>query len=264
MDASTHAEDRSLYTAAGAAAAILLGMTLVPLRETTTASNFAFVFVALTIVFAEFGGRVTAVVVALTSALSLNFFLTKPYLTLQIESKHDVFAFVGITACGLVAAVLGTRRAERMAALRAARRHQALFHEALRETEAGGPVEIAATKVLQAARTALPLVALSLLDERGSFVAASDADRVDRRAERVLRPDTLLPAESPVRDVPRRGLALPIEGGRLPLRFGNRDVGSLVIWGNGEPASADARRMLSDLGRLLGMLLVERTRTVLT
>ena len=61
-----------------------------PLRTYTTASNFAFVFVALTIVVAEMGGRAAAVVTALVSALSLDFFLTQPYMRLTIHEKHDV------------------------------------------------------------------------------------------------------------------------------------------------------------------------------
>ena len=40
--------------------AILLGIALIPFRESTTASNLTFAFVVLTIVVAEFGGRTAA------------------------------------------------------------------------------------------------------------------------------------------------------------------------------------------------------------
>jgi hypothetical protein len=43
------------YLGAGPAAAILLGFALTPLRGFTTASNFTFVFLALTIAIAGFG-----------------------------------------------------------------------------------------------------------------------------------------------------------------------------------------------------------------
>lgn len=98
------------YLAAGPLAAIVLGAALVPLRGFTTACNFTFVFMALTIVAAEFGGRGAAVATALFSALSLNFFLTQPYLRLTIEKRDDIIAFFGLTACGLIAAALGSRR----------------------------------------------------------------------------------------------------------------------------------------------------------
>src|SRR5207245_6638117 len=98
------------YLALGAIAAILLGAALVPLRGYTTASNFAFVFVALTIAVAELGGRWAAVATALCSGLSLDFFLTQPYMQLTMYEKHDVIAVVGLTACGLIAAAFGTQR----------------------------------------------------------------------------------------------------------------------------------------------------------
>jgi K+-sensing histidine kinase KdpD len=102
--------DRLIYLASGPLVAILLGIALIPLRETVIPSNFTFPFIILTIVVAEYGGRRAAVATALVSALSLDFFLTQPYLRLTIEGKHDITAFLGLAACGLVAATLGARR----------------------------------------------------------------------------------------------------------------------------------------------------------
>jgi K+-sensing histidine kinase KdpD len=103
--------DRLIYLATGPLVAILLGIALIPLREDVIASNLTFPFIILTIVIAEFGGRPAAVTTALVSAMSLDFFLTKPYLRLTIQGKHDITAFLGLAACGLVAAALGARRA---------------------------------------------------------------------------------------------------------------------------------------------------------
>ena len=92
-------------------AAVVLGMALAPLRELTNAGNFIFAFVILIIVVGELGGRAAAVATAACSALSLDFFLTRPYLSLKIEEKHDLIAFLGLALCGLVAAAFGSRRA---------------------------------------------------------------------------------------------------------------------------------------------------------
>jgi K+-sensing histidine kinase KdpD len=110
-----------IYLAAGPLAAILLGVALIPLREDVIASNFTFPFIILTIVVAEYGGRPAAITTALVSAMSLDFFLTKPYLRLTIQGKHDITAFLGLAACGLVAATLGARRTRRAAEHAAAR-----------------------------------------------------------------------------------------------------------------------------------------------
>jgi K+-sensing histidine kinase KdpD len=107
--------ERMFYLAMGPLAAILLGFALIPLRDVVIPSNFTFPFIILTIAVAGFGGRPAAVATALVSAMSLDFFLTKPYLRLTIQGKHDVTAFLGLAACGLVAAALGSRRDRRSA-----------------------------------------------------------------------------------------------------------------------------------------------------
>jgi K+-sensing histidine kinase KdpD len=113
-------EDSLFYAGAGPLAAIVLGIALTPLRGLTPASNLAFAFIALTIVVAELGGRGAALATALVSALSLDFFLTRPYLRLAIEDKHDAIAFVGLAVCGLIAASLAAHRRHRVATLAAA------------------------------------------------------------------------------------------------------------------------------------------------
>jgi K+-sensing histidine kinase KdpD len=102
--------DNLIYLGVGPLAAMLLGMVLVPVRDFTTASNFTFLFLALIIVVAEFGDRKAAVATAVASALSLDFFLTQPYLRLEIRDKHDIIAFFGLAGCGLLTATLASRR----------------------------------------------------------------------------------------------------------------------------------------------------------
>ena len=105
------ADDRSrFWIPAGILGAIAIGVLLVPLRTLTTASNLAFVFIAYTVIVAEFGGRTAALVSAVVSAMSLNFFLTEPYLTLTMSKTDDVVAFFAMAICGLIAAAFGTHR----------------------------------------------------------------------------------------------------------------------------------------------------------
>ena len=54
----------------GALGSLTLGAVLVPLRSHLAASNLAFVFIAFTIVVAELGGRVAALVTALCRAMT--------------------------------------------------------------------------------------------------------------------------------------------------------------------------------------------------
>jgi hypothetical protein len=247
------------YLAVGPMAAILLGAACVPLRGYTSASNFAFAFVALTIVVAELGGRWAAVATALCSGLSLDFFLTQPYMRLTIYEKHDVIAVVGLTVCGLIAAAFGAQRGKRIAALETCRKHLDLLHSALSEGEASETVESRLTEILRASREILPLAAAVVRDERDQIVASSGpADGLRPRPDDVLEMDSLLPAPRSRTELTHRTAALPEQGGRIALVAGTRRLGWLDVWGNGAPAGIDSRRTLSDLARSLARPLTGR------
>ncbi len=232
--------DGLFYLGAGPVAAILLGMALVPVREMTTASNFTFAFIVLTIVVAEVGGRWPAVATALASALSLDFFLTQPYLRLTIADKNDVIAFAGLAVCGLVAAAFGRQRGERTADLHAAHEHLDLMHAAIEAARAADPAKTRLGKVLEACRAALPITAAVVRDSRGHCVAASTAAHAMWAApEGVLRPDAPIPAE----------------GARLPLVVANRTVGWLDLWGTGTATPPSAQHTLADFASVLAFAL---------
>lgn len=248
------------YLPAGTISAIVLGIALIPLRDFTSASNLTFPFLALTIAIAELGGPRAALATALGSALSLDFFLTKPYLQLTIEGKHDVIAFLGLAACGLVAAAFSSRRRRMIALLRVERRQLDLLCAALSRLETGGPIELVLTQVLDSTRTALTLPALAVRDEHDRIIAASPVGHGPRVPARLLRPDTLLPEENAPRVVPGPGLPLPDDGGRIPLVVRGRRVGWLDVWGSSARVSTDARHTLSAIGRLAGVMLLNRQR----
>ena len=103
-------ERTRVWLIVGVIGAIALGGALVPLRGMVPTSTLAFAFIILTIVVAEMGGRAAGLAAALVSAMSLNFFLTRPYLSLTIEHSEDIVAFLALAGCGLVAAAFGRRR----------------------------------------------------------------------------------------------------------------------------------------------------------
>jgi K+-sensing histidine kinase KdpD len=250
------------YAGAGPLAAILLGIALVPVRGLTPAANLSFAFIALTIVVAELGGRWAAMATALVSALSLDFFLTQPYLRLAIEDKHDVIAFLGLTVCGLIAAALGSHQRDAVAALRAVEKQHDLLRSVLRDWRGSDSIGPQLTVILQAARNVFPLAAAVIRDDQNRVLASTDpAVGLHTVPDAVLQPDTLLTATGSDTKAPRTGLALPENGGRIALVAGARSRGWLDIWGDGAWATAASRRGLSDLARLLAVLLASDPRT---
>lgn len=253
-----HTKDDSIFfLSAGPLAAILLGCALIPLRGLTSASNLSFAFMALTILIAEYGGRNAALATALCSALSLDFFLTRPYLRLTIMDKHDLIAFLGLGTCGLIAAALGSQRGERIASLREARKELDLLHEAIGGLEDGEPLVSRLGHILDGVRSACPITAAVIRDEHDRILAAS----YDVHAElgvpaAILSPRTLLPRGAA--DDPR--LPFPTDGARLALVVGNQQRGWLDIWGSGARANAQGRRSLADTVRVVARLLPEAGR----
>lgn len=246
----------AFYLAAGPFAAMLLGVALVPLRGLTPASNLSFAFMVLTIVVAEFGGHWAAVATALTSALSLDFFLTRPYMTLAMEDKHDVIAFVGLCVCGLIAAGLASGRRWRLATQKAALAHRELLRSVLREWDATAPVEPQLARVMRSCTHTFPLAAAVVRDDRGRVLASTGpADSARQVPGTLLEPDLLLAEESSLGETRAWNLELPPEGGRIALSPPGGRPAWLDVWGSGAPVILESRRALSDLARLLGVLL---------
>jgi K+-sensing histidine kinase KdpD len=246
-------DDSLVYIGAGPLLAIVLGIALIPFREKVTASNLSFAFVVLTVVVAAFGGRSAGVATALASALSLDFFLTRPYLSLRIQENHDLIAFAGLTVCGLVAASLGSP--QRIAALRESRSHTQLVHHTLGALEGGGPVEPEIGRLLERARQTLPVRALVMRDPGGRVVSSAPHQAgLEPVPPQVVDADTLLAAGQP-ESVLRRAPSLPSEGVRIAIVTHQRQVAWLDLWGDGAPGTAASRRTLSDVARILGAML---------
>jgi hypothetical protein len=244
-----------LWIAIGGLGAIALGIALIPLRTSTSASNLAFAFLAFTIVVAEFGGRGAALVTAVLSAMSLDFFLTEPYLTLTMSNRDDWIAFVGLAGCGLIAAAFGTQRARWAATARGAGQELTVLRQVVEHLAAGAPLDTALDDV----RRGLGLSAVVLRDAEERVLAASSPGVTPDRIPQVqLTPDAL-PTSPEARD--RLGpdvLQLSEGGGRLRLRT-ERGVVSLDLWnGPARGLGVDECRTLGTAASILGLALAGR------
>jgi len=233
----------------GVLGSMAIGIALIPLRSLTSASNLAFVFLFFTIVAAELGGRAAGLVTALVSAISLNFFLTEPYLRLTISKPDDVFAFFALAACGLIAAAFGRRR-ERWSDL-AGREGKDLevvkkLVERLRD---GRPLE----EVLADLRHAFGLGAVAIRGAGDRILAAAPPGASPGVPETRLTPDTLVPSNETRIRFGVRGVRLPEGGGRLRSRP-EADAIALDLWeGDARGFSLDEARTLTIAGSILEM-----------
>ena len=234
-------EDESrVWMVAGALGSLALGIALIPLRSLTSASNLAFVFLVFTIIVAELGGRRAGLVAAVVSALSLNFFLTEPYLRLTISKPDDVVAFFALAACGLIAAAFGRRR-ERWSELAGREREDlAVVKRLVDHLRDGVPLD----EILADLKRDFQLSAIVLRDAGDRILAAAPPGATPGVPETQLTPDTLVPRHGTRIRFGARGLRLPEGGGRLSPQGDGGSI-SLDLW------EGDTRGFGLDEGRTL-------------
>ena len=235
----------TVWLVVGGMGAIALGVVLVPLRGMVSASNLAFAFLILTIVVAEMGGRAAGLATAVVSAMSLNFFLTRPYLSLTIEHPDDIVAFLALAACGLIAAAFGRRRARTTEVATRVRADLLVLGRTAERLAAGASLE----EVLEDLRRSFGLGGLVLRRGDERLVAAAPPDAANRPAPPTeLNPRTLIGEETGgsgmVHRLGRAGFRFPERGGRLRLR--GDDPLLLDVWeGSPEGLSLDERGALA-------------------
>lgn len=243
-------DDIRVWIVTGALGSMALAIALIPLRTLVAASNLAFVFMAFTIIVAELGGRGPALVTALVSAMSLNFFLTEPYLTLSITKREDVIAFFALAACGLIASAFGRRRERLSEAVGRADRELAILNRLVERARSGRPLD----GQLQDLRTEFDLGGLVLREASGRVLAAAPSGAGSRPTPRLaLSSDTLFAVDDVSPRIGTKGLRLPEGGGRLTLQTARGAV-SLDLWeGNDQGFGQDESRTLAVAVSILGL-----------
>jgi K+-sensing histidine kinase KdpD len=229
------------------------GAALIPLRELTPAANLAFPFLLLTIVIAEMGGTMPVVGTALASALSLDFFLTRPYLAFAIADKHDALAFTCLVVSGLTVAGFRSRRARRIPPPSEEALHLDLLRTVTERLGSREPAAEALASCLQEVARGLPVSGLVVRSASGAILATEGL--ISPPPEELLQADAWHTVDEGGPHVVGPTVPLPKQGARLPLQFRERRVGWLEVWGTDAPASADARRTLVDVSRLLAAAL---------
>ena len=220
-------DDVRAWVAIGVLGSILLGIAMIPLRTLTSASNLAFAFLVLTIVVAEVGGRSAALATAVVSAMSLDFFLTEPYLQLTMSKPDDAVAFAALAVCGLIAAAFGRRRERWSEQAGRAEEELGVLKKLVEGLEEGASVD----HLLEGLREGLGLGAIVLRGDDGRVLAAAPFDAVPAPAPQSrLHPDTLLPFDDSRLRFGTRGLRLPAGGGRIQLRGRDGKSPLLDVW----------------------------------
>jgi K+-sensing histidine kinase KdpD len=90
VDAAELRASLTIGMAVGVPAAVGVGAFLALFRSVFDATNAALVLMIVVVAVAALGGRAAGMVTALAAVASFDFFHTKPYLSLAIDSRDDV------------------------------------------------------------------------------------------------------------------------------------------------------------------------------
>jgi hypothetical protein len=195
---------------------IAVAGAMVGLRGEIDVTNVALVLVFVVVATAAFGGRGPAALSAVIAALSFEFFFTRPYYSLRIDSADDVETTLILLAIGLAVGQLAVHaRHTRQAASRAGDELTSMRRMA--ERVAAGADE-------------QDLIALAVTELVDLLRLVSCRFEVDPTGPELPELERSGRVETPYRRVGIDGeLALPPLGVRLPVVGNGRRIGSLVL-----------------------------------
>jgi hypothetical protein len=212
------ADDRTdvIAYAIGGLLPIAVAAAMVGVRGEIASTNVALVLVLIVVGTAAFGGRGPAAVSAIVTAVSYEFFFTKPFESLRIASADDLETTLILLAIGLAVGQLAVHAQHTRRDARRGRDEIAAMREMAELVASGASShDLIDTAVADLTRI------LSLLGCRFEVTATGPALPLLERSGRI---------EAPYRRVGSDGeLALPPLGVRLPVVGDGHQVGSMVL-----------------------------------
>jgi len=210
-------DDRLVVAGLGLAALgpLVVASLLVTVRDHIAGSNAALVFVIVVVLAAALGGRWAGFTAAVISAMSYDFFLTRPYGSLKIDELEDIVATVLLLAVGLIVGevVVWAHRGHRQK--KRGQEEITRLHRVAEQVAAGA----SAQDVLESVRAELThLLSLRACTfEQPPF--GTPLPRLGRNGS----------IDIPRRRIVRGEFTLPAEGVEIPVLGRGRQVGRLVL-----------------------------------
>jgi hypothetical protein len=217
-DSRAHEDDRPalIAYALGGLLPIAIAAAMVGVRGEMDTTNVALILVLVVVGTAAFSGRGPAALSAIVTAISYEFFFTKPFESLRISSADDVETTLILLAIGLAVGQLAVHaRRTRSDARRGQDEITSMRRMAELVAAGASSQDLIDTAVAELTRL------LALLGCRFEATATGPALPLLERSGRI---------ETPYRRVgPDGELALPPLGVRLPVVGDGHQVGSIVL-----------------------------------
>jgi hypothetical protein len=199
----------------GALAPIGVAAALVGVRDHIQNANVALILVVIVVLAAAVGGRSGGVSAAIVSAVSFDFFHTRPYLRLTIDDADDIETTILLLVLGLLVGSIVARNWRAWASAEASSNEIMRLHRVAERAARGEE----ASEILLSAQSELT----DLLHLRSCRFEAQPFLPGLPRLERSGYIDTR------VRRLAERGFELPAEGVELPVYGRGQPLGRFVL-----------------------------------
>ena len=223
--------NRLVGLAFGALAPIVVSLILVPFRRELDNANLALILVLVVVLAAILGGRGAGALAALMATLSFDFFLTRPYLSMDIETRDDIETVLILLGVGLLVGEVASRGRRSQQARERAAEAISRVHRVADEVAQGAAVDDIVVSVTQELRALLSLHDCWLEFRPYVYVMPS-----------LERGGTINQAEHRFFD---GGIALSEDGTELPVLEQGEQVARLVLIGNPEVAVTIEERVVA-------------------
>ena len=236
--------------AVGGLGAIVVALVLVPFRDDIDNANLALLLVFVVVLAAIVGDRAAAVLAAITGTMAFDFFLTRPYASMRIESADDVETVIILLAVGLLVGEVAARgRRSRRERERAADAIARVHRVAARIAE-GGPLDSEGRLRTVVDEVIAELIALLRLHD--CYIEFAPFQWPLPRLERSGA------IETSEHQFSSGGFILPEWGLGLPVLQAGTEVARLVLLGNPEVSVTIEERVVAvaladQLGSALAM-----------
>jgi hypothetical protein len=232
--------------AIGALGPVAVALALVPIRSDLHNANLALMLVLVVVVAAIVGGRRAGALAAIVSTLAFDFFLTRPYLSVKIETSTDLQTAAILLGVGLIVGAVASRGRRSERAREDATDAINRVHRAAELIAQGAPSGDVVDLVLREIREVLHLHDCWLEIPSELYVMP-----------RLERGGTI---DSTERHWFSGGIALSEDGVELPLLVRGDLVGRIVLVGNeGRPVTIEERVVAVALADQLGAALALTT-----
>lgn len=226
----------------GALGPIVVALILVPFRTDLDNANLALILVLVVVIAAIIGGRRAGAVAAIVATLAFDFFLTRPYLSMSIETSEDVETALTLLGVGLLVGAVASRGRRSERGRERAGEAISRVHRVADQVARGVPIGEVVAGVTRELRDLLglddcwlefrPFVYVMPILERGGSIGESEHRWIGG------------------------GLALSQDGVELPVLDQGTQIARLVLIGNpGHGVTIEERVVAVALGDQLGVAL---------